>query len=129
VEPGRQFCLVGRLRHLSANHVLVELFAAKGQLVASLLESVVDPHQVTEQLAFLVQVTAEDTEHHAAENGQDLGPRSTPGIGRVERLGQDPVMIQVLEVLTAADLLSPCVPTSLVRWHWLPTEHMVLGLE
>jgi len=54
-EPQGQLGLVLRLVGLAVHHVLVELLAPQGELVAALLEALVDPHQVGQQLALGVR--------------------------------------------------------------------------
>ena len=58
---------VAGLGDLPVHEVLVELLAPQGQLVAPPLQGLVDPDQVSEELALLAEVGTEHAVREAAE--------------------------------------------------------------
>ena len=75
MEPERQLCLIFGLGCLAINHVLVELFTAKRELVATLFECFVHPHQVREESSLLPQVSAEHAKREATEPCDEFSAR------------------------------------------------------
>ena len=97
MQPDGQLGEVGGLGGLAGEHVVVELLAPGGQLVATLLEGVVDPDHVGQQLTLLPEVAPEHPVGQSTEHADRPAPHPTAGIGRIEGVGQRPVAVEVPE--------------------------------
>jgi hypothetical protein len=129
VEPGGQDGLILSFGDLAPHHLEVQLRHPQGQGVAPPFEGFADTDDMAQELAFLPEVSPQDPIGQAAEQGDQAALGATTGVLGRERIGEGPVLVEVVERSAAPGLLAARGGSQLIRRQRLPPEYLVFFLQ
>jgi len=126
VEPRGQECLVLGFGDLTPHDIQIHFLDPQCQSITPTFEGLADADDMAQEISLFMEVTPENPIGQTSEQPDQPTLRTAPGILGIERVGECPVLVEVVERASAAGLLTPRGGVELIWRQRLPPEHLML---